>query len=100
MRQPIAVAYGMGVDSTSMLVGMKARGTTPDMILFADTGDEKPETYAYFEVMQAWLEKVPADPRRPVHAGPSHVQPPRGELPPERNAPVPCLRQEVLLPQV
>jgi hypothetical protein len=58
MRQPIAVAYGMGVDSTSMLVGMKARGTTPDMILFADTGDEKPETYAYFEVMQAWLEKV------------------------------------------
>lgn len=53
--QLLAVAYGMGVDSTAMLVGMAARGIRPDIILFADTGGEKPETYAYLPVMNAWL---------------------------------------------
>jgi len=57
-RAPLVVAYGMGVDSTAMLVGMAARGERPDLILFADTGDEKPETYAYLPVINAWLERV------------------------------------------
>lgn len=57
-RAPLVVAYGMGVDSTAMLVGMHARGIRPDLILFADTGSEKPETYAYLPVMQAWLASV------------------------------------------
>lgn len=52
------VAYGMGVDSTAMLVGMQQRGERPDLILFADTGDEKAETYAYLPVINAWLERV------------------------------------------
>lgn len=57
-RAPIAVAYGMGVDSTAMLVGLHQRGIRPDIILFADTGAEKPETYAYEDVMQDWLAHV------------------------------------------
>jgi len=57
-RAPLVVAYGMGVDSTAMLVGMHARGIRPDLILFADTGSEKPETYAYLPVINAWLRSV------------------------------------------
>lgn len=57
-RSPLVVAYGMGVDSTAMLVGLQQRGERPDLILFADTGDEKPETYAYLPVINAWLRKV------------------------------------------
>ena len=37
MSRPLMVAYGMGVDSTAMLVGLHARGIRPDAILFADT---------------------------------------------------------------
>jgi hypothetical protein len=44
---PLIVAYGMGVDSTAVLVEFARMGIRPDMILFADTGDEKPDTYAY-----------------------------------------------------
>lgn len=57
-RNPLVVAYGMGVDSTAMLVGLWQRGERPDLILFADTGDEKPETYAYLEVINGWLDRV------------------------------------------
>lgn len=57
-RQPLVVAYGMGVDSTAMLVGLQQRGERPDLILFADTGDEKPETYAYLPTINAWLRSV------------------------------------------
>jgi hypothetical protein len=52
------VAYGMGIDSTALLVGLKNRGVTPDAIVFADVGSEKPETYAYEAVIQDWLKKV------------------------------------------
>lgn len=57
-KSPLIVSYGAGVDSTAMLIGLHQRGETPDLILFADTGDEKPETYAYLPVMNAWLAKV------------------------------------------
>lgn len=58
-RAPLIVSYGMGVDSTAMLVGMAERGIRPDMILFADVGGEKPETYDYGrEIMAPWLESV------------------------------------------
>lgn len=58
MTKPIVVAYGMGVDSTAVLVGMAQRGERPDLILFADTGDEKPETYAYLPIINGWLKSV------------------------------------------
>ena len=56
-KAPLVVAYGLGVDSTAMLVGFVNRGIRPDLILFADTGAEKPETYAYLEVMNAYLRR-------------------------------------------
>jgi len=44
MNQPFVVAYGMGVDSTAMLIGLSGIGMRPDLILFADVGGEKDET--------------------------------------------------------
>jgi len=38
---PLAVAYGLGVDSTAMLVEFAHRGIRPDLILFADTGNRR-----------------------------------------------------------
>lgn len=49
--------YGAGVDSTAMIVGMIARGwSAPDLIIFSDTGSEKPETLAYLDVMDEYLQ--------------------------------------------
>jgi hypothetical protein len=56
--QPVVVAYGMGVDSTAMLVGLHQRGIRPDLILFADTGGEKPDTYLYAPIIRQWLRDV------------------------------------------
>jgi hypothetical protein len=53
--QPLILAYGVGVDSTAVLVELRHRGIRPDAILFADTGSEKAETYAYLPVINAWL---------------------------------------------
>lgn len=45
---PVVIGYGMGVDSTALLVEWGRRGLPrPAVILTADTGDEKPETYRY-----------------------------------------------------
>src|SRR6187401_945479 len=55
---PLVVAYGLGVNSTAMLVEFARRDIRPDLILFADTGGEKPETYAYLPVIQQYLKDV------------------------------------------
>jgi len=55
MKAPLIVNYGAGVDSTAMLIGLHDRGEVPDLIMFADTGSEKPETIAYLDVMDAKL---------------------------------------------
>jgi 3'-phosphoadenosine 5'-phosphosulfate sulfotransferase (PAPS reductase)/FAD synthetase len=57
-ESPLVVAYGLGVDSTAMLIEFARRHIRPDLILFADTGGEKPETYAYLPVVQSYLAKV------------------------------------------
>ena len=49
------VAYGGGINSTAMLIGMYHKGIPVDLILFADPGAEQPRTYAYFSVMNDWL---------------------------------------------
>lgn len=54
----LVVSYGIGLDSTAMLVELHNRGMRPDLILFSDTGGEKPETYAYLPVINSWLAKV------------------------------------------
>jgi hypothetical protein len=54
----LVVSYGMGVDSTAMLVGLHKWDIRPDRILFADTGGERPETYDYRPVINDWLVDV------------------------------------------
>lgn len=49
-------AYGGGLNSTAYLVLLKWLGKRPDLILFADTGGEKPETYEHVGRMSAWCE--------------------------------------------
>lgn len=49
------VAYGGGTNSTAMLIGMQERGIPADVILFADTGAERPETYEYIQTFEKWL---------------------------------------------
>lgn len=52
---PVVLAYGIGVDSTALLIEKHARGETPDLVLTADTRNEKPETYAYLDVIGPWM---------------------------------------------
>lgn len=52
---PLLVGYGAGLNSTALLIGLRERGIRPDWINFADTGDEKPETYAFLPIFAKWL---------------------------------------------
>jgi hypothetical protein len=52
------VSYGAGTNSTAMLVGLHERGERPDLILFADTGGERPETYHHRDAVSDWCEGV------------------------------------------
>jgi hypothetical protein len=55
---PLLVSCGLGVNSTAMLILLYRLGDRPDAVLFADTGGERPETYAYRDTLSAWLESV------------------------------------------
>ena len=55
-RPPVIAAWGMGVDSTAMIVELVARGEPPDLVLTADTGSERPETMAFLPVFQEWMD--------------------------------------------
>jgi hypothetical protein len=57
-RAPIVLSYGMGVDSTAILVMLHQYGIVPDSIIFAQVGNEKRETNAYFEYISGWLRHV------------------------------------------
>jgi hypothetical protein len=48
------VAYGGGVNSTAMLIELHRRKERVDAILFADTGGERPETYASLKQVSEW----------------------------------------------
>jgi hypothetical protein len=49
------LAYGGGVNSTAMIVGMIERGERADAVVFADTGGELPEVYTYIETISTFL---------------------------------------------
>lgn len=53
----VILSYGGGTNSTAMLIGLLECGERPDAILFADTGGERPETYAHVRAMDAWCER-------------------------------------------
>ena len=55
LRRPRVLSYGVGVDSTALLIELECRGAPPDLVLTADTGAEKPETYAFLELMRTWM---------------------------------------------
>ena len=87
-QDPIVVAYGVGVDSTAMLIGLRNQNVAPDLILFADTGSEKRETITYLDVIGPWLARHGFPPvtvvkRRSPRAGDTSLH---GE----------CLRKSVL----
>jgi hypothetical protein len=50
------VCFGGGVDSTAMLVALHDAGLVPAIVSFADTGGEKPETYAHVKAMSTLIE--------------------------------------------
>ena len=51
----IIASYGGGTNSTAMLIECVNRGIDVDLILFADTGGEKPLTYQYVKTFSKWL---------------------------------------------
>ena len=53
----IVLSFGGGTNSTALCIGLRDRGIIPDLILFADTGGEKPHTYKHIHDMQIWLKK-------------------------------------------
>ena len=55
LDRPVMVSLGMGVDSVAMTIALIQLGKIPDLVIFADTGGERPETYAYLETFQNWL---------------------------------------------
>lgn len=55
MKSPIVVSFGGGDNSRALLIEMHRRSVRPDLILFADTGGELPETYANVAEFSAWL---------------------------------------------
>lgn len=58
MTDPLVISFGMGVDSTAILVGWHQSGVRPDAIVFSDPGSEHPETYAFRPIVDAWLARV------------------------------------------
>jgi hypothetical protein len=58
VTDPLALSYGMGVDSTAVLVGWWRLGIRPHWIGHAQVGNEWPETYAYRPVIDKWLAEV------------------------------------------
>lgn len=54
---PVVAAWGMGVDSTAMIIEWVARGLPLSIVLTADTGTEREETYAYMPIFQRWMDR-------------------------------------------
>ena len=48
------VSYGGGTNSTALLIECVNRNIPIDLILFADTGAEKPHTYQYLKMFSKW----------------------------------------------
>ena len=52
----VMVTFGGGTNGTAMLIEMVKRGEPrPHAIIFADTGNEHPHTYAHIKVFSLWL---------------------------------------------
>ena len=54
---PLVVSYGGGTNSSALLMACKEREIYPDLIMFADTENERPEIYEHLNIMQDWCNK-------------------------------------------
>lgn len=52
------VNFGAGKNSTAMIIAMWLKKEKIDAIVFADTGNEKAETYSFIEKFDIWLTSV------------------------------------------
>lgn len=57
MRAPVVASMGLGTNSVAMVIELVNRCEPIDLILFSDTGGERPETYAYRDTLNKWLMK-------------------------------------------
>lgn len=48
-------SFGGGVDSTGMLFEFDRQGYMPDLLIFADTGGERPDIYEHIKKLNKWL---------------------------------------------
>lgn len=55
--RPVVAAWGMGVDSTAMIIEWVSRGLPLSVVLTADTGTEREETYAFAPIFRRWLDR-------------------------------------------
>jgi len=51
------VSFGAGQNSTAMIIMMKNEGIRIDEIIYAETGNEMPETYVFLEEFKKWCKK-------------------------------------------
>ena len=58
MKTLNVVSYGAGVDSTAMILKMVEEQIPIDIVIFADTGGELPETYKTLQNMEKYLKKL------------------------------------------
>jgi hypothetical protein len=54
-RPPAVWSCGYGTNSTALAVGLVEHGESYDLAMFADTGGERPELYAYQRVLNGYL---------------------------------------------
>lgn len=55
-NSPVIVSFGGGTNSTALIILCWLKKIHIDAIVFADTGDELPETYNFLEWFDGWLE--------------------------------------------
>jgi 3'-phosphoadenosine 5'-phosphosulfate sulfotransferase (PAPS reductase)/FAD synthetase len=52
------VSFGGGTNSAALIIGMHKKQIPIDIIIFSDTGGERPETYEFIELFNTWLVSV------------------------------------------
>lgn len=55
MAAPRVLSYGLGVDSTALLLELCSRKNPPELVLTADPGSEKPSSYRTLDLMTKWM---------------------------------------------